>query len=81
MTDNKNVILINNNEYEVVSYITIPSGNFIVYTDNKVSDDGQILLYINRVSQNGSEVYFDEIDSDETNQVISALKERLVSNE
>ena len=64
-----------------MSYITIPSGNFVVYTDNKASDDGQILLYINRVSQNGSEVYFDEIDSDETNQVISALKERLVSNE
>ena len=31
--DNK--IIINEKEYEIISYISIDSGNFIVYTDNK----------------------------------------------
>ena len=31
--DNK--IIINEKEYEIISYISIDSGNFIVYTDGK----------------------------------------------
>lgn len=31
--DNK--IIINEKEYEIISYISIDSGNFIVYTDSK----------------------------------------------
>lgn len=77
--DNK--IIINEKEYEIISYISIDSGNFIVYTDGKQLENGQISLYINRVSQENEEVIFDEVEDEEVMQVINALKERLVSNE
>ena len=77
--DNK--IIINEKEYEIISYISIDSGNFIAYTDGKHLENGQIALYVNRVSQENEEVIFDEVEDEEVMQVINALKERLVSNE
>ena len=68
-------------EYEIISYISIDSGNFIVYTDGKQLENGQIALYVNRVSKEKEEVFFDEIEDEEVMQVINALKERLVNNE
>ena len=40
--DNK--IIINEKKYEIISYISIDSGNFIVYTDGKQLGNGQIAL-------------------------------------
>ena len=77
--DNK--IIINGKEYEVISYIAIDSGNFIVYTDGKQLENGKIVLYVNRVSQENEEIIFDEVEDAEVMQVIDALRERLVSNE
>lgn len=77
--DNK--IIINEKEYEIISYISIDSGNFIVYTDRKQLENGQIALYVNRVSQENKEIILDEIEDEEVMQVINALKERLVNNE
>ena len=77
--DNK--IIINEKEYEIISYISIDGGNFIAYTDGKQLENGQIALYVNRVSQENDEVIFDEVEDEEVMQVINALKERLVSNE
>lgn len=77
--DNK--IIINEKEYEIISYISIDSGNFIVYTDGKLLENGQVALYINRVSQEKEEVIFEEVDNEEVMQVINALKERLINNE
>ncbi len=77
--DNK--IIINEKEYEIISYISIDSGNFIVYTDSKQLENGQIALYVNRVSQENKEIILDEIEDEEVMQVINALKERLVNNE
>lgn len=77
--DNK--IIINEKEYEIISYISIDSGNFIVYTDGKQFSNGQIALYVNRVSQENKEIILDEIEDEEVMQVINALKERLVNNE
>ena len=77
--DNK--IIISEKEYEIISYIPIDSGNFIVYTDGKQLENGQIALYVNRVSKEKEEVFFDEIEDEEVMQVINALKERLVNNE
>lgn len=77
--DNK--ILINGKEYEVISYITIESGNFIVYTDGKMLGDDNVALYINRISDENNEIIFDEVDNDEVMQVISEIRERLVSHE
>ena len=76
--DNK---IINEKEYEIISYISIDSGNFIVYTDSKQLENGQIALYVNRVSQENKEIILDEIEDEEVMQVINALKERLVNNE
>ena len=45
--DNK--IIINGSEYEIISYIAIDSGNFIVYTDGRQLENGQIALFVNRV--------------------------------
>lgn len=77
--DNK--IIINGKEYEIISYIAIDSGNFIVYTDERQLDNGQIVLYVNRVSQENEETIFDEVEDTEVMQVIDALRERLISNE
>ena len=77
--DNK--IVITEKEYEIVAYITIDSGNFIVYTDGRQLNDGQIALYVNRVSMENDEMLFDEVDDSEVTDVINALRERLVNNE
>ena len=77
--DNK--IIINEKEYEIISYITIESGNFIVYTDGKQFENGQIALYVNRISKDNNEILFDEVDDEEIMGVIDSLKERLMENE
>lgn len=77
--DNK--IIINGSEYEIISYIAIDSGNFIVYTDGRQLENGQIALFVNRVSQEAEEIIFDEVEDKEVMQVIDALRERLISNE
>ncbi len=77
--DNK--IIINEKEYEIISYITIESGNFIVYTDGKQFENGQIALYVNRVSKDNNEILFDEVDDEEIMGVVDSLKERLMENE
>lgn len=77
--DNK--IIINGKEYEIISYIAIDSGNFIVYTDGKQLENGKIVLYVNRVSQENEEIVFDEVEDTEVMQVIGALRERLITNE
>ena len=83
MEDNRkdNKIIVNEKEYEIIAYITIDSGNFIVYTDGKQFNDGQIALYVNRVSTENGEMLFDEVDNSEVMDVINALRERLVNNE
>ncbi len=73
-----NKIMINDKEYEVVAYVTIDIGNFIVYTDGKTFSNGQVVLYVNRLSSYDGEVVFDEVENDELVQVINSLKERLV---
>lgn len=77
--DNK--IIINGSEYEIISYIAIDSGNFIVYTDGRQLENGQIALFVNRVSQEVEEIIFDEVEDTEVMQVIDALRERLIGNE
>ena len=77
--DNK--IIINEKEYEIISYITIESGNFIVYADGKKFENGQITLYVNRVSKDNNEILFDEVDDEEIIGVVDSLKERLMENE
>lgn len=77
--DNK--IIINGKEYEIISYIAFDSGNFIVYTNGKQLENGKIVLYVNRVSQENEEIVFDEVEDTEVMQVIDALRERLITNE
>ena len=77
--DNK--VILNGNEYEIISYVNIDSGNFIVYTDGKQLENGQTILYVNRVSQERDEIFFDVVEDNEVLQVINVLKERLMSNE
>ena len=47
--DNK--IIINEKEYEIISYISIDSGNFIVYTDSKQLENGQIAVYHKKIKK------------------------------
>ena len=76
-----NTIVINNKEYEIIAYIPIDSGNFVVYTDGKQLENGQVALYVNRISLDYNEILFDDLDNDDVVKVINELKERLVSNE
>lgn len=81
MEENENKIIIGGVEYEIISYVTIESGNYIVYTDGKKFDNGQIALYVNRVISENGEVVFDEVDDTEVMQVVDVIKERLNHNE
>ena len=78
---NNNKIIINNREYEIVSYVTIDVGNFLVYTDGKTLDNGQIQLYISRISLENEEIVFDSVSDDEVSLVIEELDRRLSNNE
>ena len=77
--DNK--IIINEREYEIISYISLEIGNFIVYTDGKQLDNGRIAMYVNRVSQDKEEIILDDVEDEELIKVINELKERLINNE
>ena len=76
-----NTIFVNNKEYEIITYIPIESGNFVVYTDGKQLENGQVALYVNRISLDNNEILFDDLDNNDVIKVIIELKERLVSNE
>ena len=76
-----NTIAVNNKEYEIIAYISIESGNFVVYTDGKQLENGQVALYVNRISMDNNEILFDDLDNNDVIKVINELKERLVSNE
>lgn len=78
VTENK--ILINGKEFEVISYMTLDSGNFIVYTDGKQLDDGRISLYVNRVSEVEDETVLEDVNNEELTLVIEKMKERVVNN-
>lgn len=79
MKDNK--INIDGKEYEIISYITLDIGNFIVYTDGTELENGKIFLKINRFSHNEHGILFDEVDDSELEKVMNVLKERLINNE
>lgn len=81
MEEKNNKIIINEKEYEIISYLTLDIGNFIVYTDGKELENGRIALYVNMVSKDNDDIILDEIDNDEMMKVISILKERLANNE
>lgn len=81
MEEKNNKIIINGKEYEIISYLTLDIGNFIVYTDGKELENGRIALYVNMVSKDNDDIILDEIDNDEMMKVISILKERLANNE
>lgn len=66
-------------EYDVLAYIEIDSGNYIVYTDGKELNNGQIAIYINLViTDKDGEVSFSDVSNEEVQAVIAKLQERLV---
>ena len=77
--DNK--ILIDEIEYEIIAYISIDRGNFLVYTDSKEITAGQFGLYVNRVLEENEQIILDEVEDGEVMQVIAALKERMIVND
>ena len=79
--DKQNKIIINNKEFEIIAYVNLDIGNFIVYTDNRVLEDGRVALYVNRVIKENEEIVFDEVEDDEVTQVINELKGRLENHE
>lgn len=64
-------------EYELIAYIRKDIGEFIVYTDNKQLDNGQILLYVNSVIDDNGVITLDEVEDDEVSTIIDDLKERM----
>lgn len=52
-------------KYEIISYISIDSGNFIVYTDGRQLENGQIALYVNCISQENKEIILNKIEDKE----------------
>lgn len=64
-------------QYELIAYIRKDIGEFIVYTDNKQLDNGQILLYVNSVIDDNGVITLDEVEDDEVSTIIDELKERM----
>lgn len=64
-------------EYELIAYIRKDIGEFIVYTDSKQLDNGQILLYVNSVIDDNGVITLDEVEDDEVSTIIDELKERM----
>ena len=73
--DNK--IIINEKEYEIISYVKNENGNYLVYTDGKVLENNNIALYVNLVVIENGEITLESIDDDEVSGVIEIMKERL----
>ena len=78
MKDGK--IIIQGKEYEVIAYLPLESGNYVVYTDNKLDANDRVYLYINKFADENNEVILDELSSEELESVMLALKERLDNN-
>lgn len=76
-----NKLVINGNEYEIIGYVPISSGNFIVYTDGKLQNNGQVNLYVNRILEEKDEIVFSDVKNEEVVKVINVLKERISNNE
>ena len=66
-------------EYEIVANVFTEDGEFAVYTDNKILDNGEVLLYVNSVirDENGN-ITFDDVEDDEVQNIIKEIRERLV---
>lgn len=73
-------IIVNDKEFEIISYISNENGNYIVYTDGKELDNGKVPLYINALSMENDELRFDELDNEDLNLVMNSLNERLKIN-
>ncbi len=73
--DNK--IIINEKEYEIISYVKNDNGNYLVYTDGKVLENNNIALYVNSVVMENGEITLESVDDDEVLSVINSMKERL----
>lgn len=73
--DNK--IIINEKEYEIISYVKNDNGNYLVYTDGKVLENNNIALYVNSVVMENDEITLESVDDDEVLSVINSMKERL----
>ena len=64
-------------EYEIVSFLTTEDGDYLVYTDNTVLDNGNILLYINSMYEEDGKIILDEVDEDETDEIVKEIQERM----
>ena len=64
-------------EYEVIAYINTEEGDFVAYTDNQPLDNGQILLYVNSITEDDEgNIIFDEVEEDEVKEIVTKIKER-----
>ena len=67
------------NEYEVVADVFTEDGEFVVYTDNKTLENGEVLLYVNSViREDDGTITFDDVEDDEVQSIINEVRERLV---
>ena len=75
--EKNNKIIINEKEYEIISYVKNENGNYLIYTDGKVLENNNIALYINLVTMENGEITFESVDDNEVLSIIETLKERL----
>lgn len=68
-------------DYEIIAYINLDIGNYIIYTNGKTFDNGQIALYVNRICLDNNEVVLDSVENEELLKVMEVLRERLNENE
>jgi hypothetical protein len=73
--ENKKVY-IDGKEYELITYLQLEDGDFVVYTDNEETESG-VKLYINSVEINEDEYIFGEVDDEDFNKVLLSLQERM----
>lgn len=67
-------------EYEIIACINNQNGNYLVYTDGKQLQNGDIAMYVNCLVEENGVVELVEVTEEELMKVIENLKERLASN-
>lgn len=82
MNKDKIITVIDNDgtkkEYELIAHIGLESGNYVVFTDGNVKENGEVDFRVNRLSENeNGENIFVGVEDKELLKVMAELESRL----
>ncbi len=67
-------------EYDLVSYLSLETGDYVVYTDNILKDDGSVNLYVNNIIIRDNQAFLDDVNNEELTAVIRSISNKIRSD-